>query len=248
MKRPLFFVGLHKAHFATGFTRCMLSVNVLLNRRSDFAVNDWLLDSGAFSRVSTGAGHLPVEVYAGQIQRWSSCGHLLAAVVQDYMCEPFVLEKTGMTIADHQRLTIERYDALTSIPLPTYIMPVLQGYEPEDYAQHLTAYGNDRLPIGAWVGVGSICKRNATPDVVIKVLQAIKRERPDLRLHGFGLKVTALKRHWVNELLYSCDSLAWSYQARWKGGNANDPREAQRYAAKVASLPVQLEMGLEALR
>jgi len=28
------------------------------------------------------------------------------------MCEQFILEKTGLTVEDHQRLTIERYSVL----------------------------------------------------------------------------------------------------------------------------------------
>ncbi len=239
----MFFVGLDDVHLAGGFSQCMLSINRLLKRKSDFTVNDWLLDSGAFSRLTTGKGHLPVGEYATQIKRWSSCGRLLAAVTQDYMCEDFVLTQTGMTIEDHQRFTIERYDALASYNLSTYIMPVLQGYAPKNYADHLMAYG-DRLVIGAWVGVGSVCKRNANPISVLAILAAIKQKRPDLRLHGFGIKLTALKNGWINDLLYSCDSLAWSFNARKNGRNQHDPQEAHQYVAKVASLPIQMEMRL----
>jgi predicted nucleotidyltransferase len=61
----------------------------------------------------------------------------------------------------------------------------------------------------------------------------IKKQRPDLKLHGFGLKKTALKRATVRELLYSCDSMAWSDNAKKNDKDANDPRLALDYAAEV---------------
>jgi hypothetical protein len=42
---------------------------------------------------------------------------------------------------------------------------------------------------------------------------AIKNERPDLRLHGFGLKTTALADPLVRSMLWSADSMAWSFAA-----------------------------------
>src|SRR5262249_31000712 len=150
---------------AARFERCMVSINTLRKRQSDFKVNEWILDSGAFSELSRfGSYRHSVEDYAREVTRWSACGQLLAVVSQDYMCESFILERTGLSVADHQRLTIERYDAL--LPLCSVpIMPVLQGYRVSDYLTHLDSYGA-RLGPGAWVGVGSVCKRNSRPDEV----------------------------------------------------------------------------------
>lgn len=194
------------------------------------------MDSGAFSTIFKHGGYPePVEIYAEQIKRWKSNGELLAAVTQDYMCEPAMLAKTGLTVTDHQRLTIERYDALLRCNTGCYIMPVLQGYEPEEYVNHIRQYG-DRLPIGAWVGVGSICKRNSSPCLVLDVLSAIKKYRPDLRLHGFGLKLTALMSPEIRSLLFTADSMAWSFAARREGGDANSWRNASSFKRKIDSL------------
>jgi len=191
------------------------------------------MDSGAFSTILMHGGYpYGVEEYAAQIIRWKACGSLLAAVSQDYMCESHMLAKTGLTIADHQRLTIERYDALLRCETGVYIMPVLQGYDPEEYASHLRQYAW-RLDRGAWVGVGSVCKRNSSPCLIMDVLIAIKMERPDLRLHGFGLKTTALANGSIRSLLYSADSMAWSFSARKSGRNANCWREADLFRKKV---------------
>ena len=216
----------------------MISVNRLRNRKSDFSVNQWVLDSGAFTELLR-FGHYrdAVQVYANQIKRWKSCGQLLAASSQDYMCEQFILEKTGLTIPEHQRLTLKRYDELLSCKTGVYILPVLQGYQPAEYVEHLRQY-RDRLPKGAWVGVGSVCKRNSQPEQIEAVLKAIKRERPDLRIHGFGVKLTALESRVVREALWSADSMAWSFAARWKGGDPNDWREAKAFVRKLDSLTV----------
>lgn len=228
------FVGLHQPSDAKHFDSAFVSVNRLRNRKSDFVVGDWIMDSGAFTEIAN-HGHYreSVDEYVRQIERWRKCGNMLAAVSQDYMCEPWILEKTGLTIPEHQKLTIERYDAIAS-KTTARIMPVLQGYDPTDYVAHIRAYG-DRLTRGMWVGVGSVCKRNGDPGAIYAVLSAIKAERPDLLLHGFGLKTTALRDGGVFDLLHTADSMAWSFAARMQGRSANDWREAKRFEQNILS-------------
>lgn len=243
-----FFIGLHNVYDAHRFQRCCISVNRFRDRKSDFAVNDWILDSGAFTEISTYGRyrHEPQE-YAGHIARWAQCGNLLAAVSQDWMCEPFIVKKTGLSVLEHQRLTVERYDALMVCDPPAYIMPVIQGFEPRQYARHIEDYG-DRLTEGMWVGVGSVCKRNGNPSSVYDVLSMIKSVRPDLRLHGFGVKFTALKHAGVFEFLDTADSLAWSFAARRKGGDQHSWLTARAYLDRVEAIeptePFQLAMRL----
>ena len=136
-----------------------------------------------------------------------------------------------------------RYDALLDEQPGVYILPVLQGYAPQDYVRHLEIYG-PRLQHGQWVGVGSICKRNGRPGDVAAVLLAIRAARPDLQLHGFGLKTTALADPLVRSMLHTADSMAWSYHARINGRNGNDWREAKRWADKITSRPVQQVLDL----
>lgn len=191
------------------------------------------MDSGAFTTLHTYGGYpQSVAVYAAEIQRWRTTGQLLAAVTQDYLCEPAMLARTGGTVAEHQRLTIARYDALLAHDTGVYIMPVLQGYHPAEYACHVQQYGV-RLAPDAWVGVGSVCQRQGMPKAIARVLDAIHAVRPDLRLHGFGVKCTALCSPLVRAHLWSADSMAWSYQARKQGRNANDWREAQAFVHAI---------------
>lgn len=236
---PLFFIGsspslaskiISPDYPATGV---MISVNALRSRISDFEVGDWIIDSGAFTEISTyGYYRYPVEEHFGQIVRWVKCGNLVIAVAQDWMCESFVLKRTGLDIATHQRLTIERYDQLISLDPPMSIMPVLQGYRSSDYISHLQQYG-DRLQLDSWVGVGSVCRRNGKPDEVADLLRGIKLLRPDLRLHGFGLKMLALENAEVRKLLHSCDSMAWSYPRKFQPNPEPEIPMAHNYQQRI---------------
>lgn len=238
-----FFIGLHQPSDAQHFDAAFVSVNRLKGRRGPFAVGDWIMDSGAFTEISThGYWRTNVSDYAEEIKRWSKNGNLLAAVAQDYMCEPFILAKTGRSIAEHQQLTVGRYRQILAMDTGgVYVMPVLQGFAPADYVAHIKMYG-DLLPIGAWVGVGSVCKRNGDARAIEAVLLAIHAERPDLLLHGFGLKTTALGSGLVRSLLHTADSMAWSFAARKQGRNANSWREAAMFLKRIATMPVQHQL------
>jgi hypothetical protein len=240
-----FYVGLHQPSDAKHFECAFVSVNRIRGRKKPLGAGAWIMDSGAFTEIAThGRYRSSVAEYADEINRWADDPTLVAAVSQDYMCEPFIIAKTGLSVEEHQRLTIDRYDALRVATDPrVYIMPVLQGYNTADYLRHLEMYG-ERLWRGAYVGVGSICKRNTDIGQIEEILTAIKRARPDLLLHGFGLKTTALSSHVVQECLESADSMAWSFAARRQGRNANDWREAKAFIAGIVLRPTQLTFAL----
>lgn len=64
------------------------------------------------------------------------------------------------------------------------------------------------------------------------------RTASDLRLHGFGVKTTALRNSYVMGALHTADSMAWSFGARMNG-NGNDWHAAQAFDAKIAAMPIQ---------
>ncbi len=210
-----------------------------MKRKGDFHAKTWILDSGAFSQVITVGNHtLGTRKYAEQINRWSRCGILVRAVSQDYICIDTILEKLGRTVDEHQRMTITRYIRLiklTEVP----IMPVLQGNEPEEYAKHVSDYGS-LLKEHAWVGVGSIARKNTNPALVLNVLNAIHEIRPDLRLHGFGIKKTCLQDSAIRDQLFSADSMAWNYAARYENRNPEDYKEALKFKNRIETMPVQI--------
>jgi hypothetical protein len=102
-------------------------------------------------------------------------------------------------------------------------MPVLQGWNPEDYVHCIKLY--DAVLGGDWpklVGVGSVCRRHSGgPDGVVRVVSAIANELPaHVGLHLFGVKGSALS-DLVGLPVASMDSAAWQYRARMKALHDN---------------------------
>ena len=155
---------------------------------------------------------LPARQYAAEVRRWhQEIGNLQWAAIQDWMCEPFVLQKTGLTIKQHQQRTLKSYRDLLGLEPTLPWAPVLQGQRQGDYLRHLEMYdkaGFDlrKLPI---VGLGSVCRRQGTAEAerIIRTLT-----RLGLKLHGFGVKQQGLRNTWG--VLVSADSMAWSLHAR----------------------------------
>lgn len=207
----------------------MLSVNRLTRRRSPFTAQQWILDSGAFTRITKGQGHLPIARYIEIIERFRQCGELQAVVSQDYMCEPIALEATRLSVKAHQAMSTERFLSLKdSSPAP--VMPVVQGFTVDEYQYH-AAQLSPYIEQAAWVGVGSVCKRQGSPASLAAILEAILQVRPDWRLHGFGIKMTALQDARCCRLLHSIDSMAWCYQSLF----SSDPT-TQRVEAALSWL------------
>jgi hypothetical protein len=71
---------------------------------------------------------------------------------------------------------------------------------------------------------------------IFMILSAIKDRRPDLKLHGFGLKITSLTSPYIQELLETADSMAWSFAARKEGGKHCHWETAKAFADRVSSL------------
>lgn len=70
-----FYVGLHQPSDARHFDRCMVSVSRLRDRKGDFAVGEWMMDSGAFMELKLfGTYRDSVSAYAAHIRRWRRCG------------------------------------------------------------------------------------------------------------------------------------------------------------------------------
>lgn len=242
-----FYVGAHHPRLAWPLTlrgfRVCLSANVLRGRAEvPFLGCDvpWLLDSGAFTQVALRGGfEQSTSDYASMIRRFSDTG-LIAASTQDYMCEPLA-RATGLSVLQHQALTLDRFDAIRDAGTDSvHLLPVLQGRRPDDYRRHLEAYG-DRIGRGAWVGVGSLCKRQGSPQVIAAILDAILQDRPDLKLHGFGCKRTSLLDPAVRTRLATADSMAWSYAARFEGRDQNAWDEAGRFALEIGGCPEAIE-------
>lgn len=175
------------------------------------ATGPWALDSGGFSEVSMfGEFQTTPEVYAKRVGEYSAAiGPMDWAAPQDWMCEPFIVAKTGLSVAIHQQRTIDNYLDLKALGGP--FIPVLQGWQEGDYHRHMDMYARAGIDLLAEpvVGVGSVCRRQNT-DEAARIFGSLADT--GIRTHGFGVKTSGLSK--FGHLLESADSMAWSFHAR----------------------------------
>jgi hypothetical protein len=211
----VFYLGIHQPHWLTS-TRVPLFVSRrrLVGRKTmPKATGRWALDSGAFTEIKDhGKWTVGAIAYAAEVRRIAAeVGNMDWASIQDWMCEPPMLLKTGKTIAEHQALTVQSYADLRRIAPEIPWIPVLQGWRKDDYLDHVEQYASAGFDLTECptVGLGSVCRRQATDEFasIVRALVAC-----GMTLHGFGVKTVGLQK--VASLLQSSDSLAWSFTAR----------------------------------
>jgi hypothetical protein len=177
------------------------------------AVAPWALDSGGFSELTLhGRWSITAREYVACVRRYAEeIGSLAFAAPQDWMCETDMVKRTGLSVEEHQRRTIDNYRELRDIAPELPFIPVLQGWTIGDYWRHVEQYDDAGVDLGALplVGVGTVCRRQHTTTASV-LLQSLHAD--GLRLHGFGLKLTGLRA--IAPCLVSSDSMAWSYNAR----------------------------------
>lgn len=181
------------------------------------AVTGWALDSGGFTELSAYGGWQlgpnPRQYARSVLTYKQQIGLLDWAAPQDWMCEPHIIAKTGLSVSEHQRRTVANYLDLRAINDTLPFIPVLQGWTVDDYLHHIdmyTAAGVD-LSTAPLVGVGSVCRRNATAEICA-IFGAI-HDRGVTRLHGFGVKRSGIRHG--GHLLATADSMSWSVEARY---------------------------------
>jgi hypothetical protein len=213
-----FYLGTHMTEWAKrpGLPPLFLNRRRLLSRPVNGpAAGRYAIDLGSFTelllfgRWSVTPAQAAAQV-AGIADRlgepdWVTCA--------DWMCEPVMLGRTGLSVAEHQRRTTESYLELAGNYPRFRWVPVLQGYAPAEYLAHVEQYARSGVDLAALptVGVGSVCRRQSSDVVeavgIIRSLAAL-----GLSLHAFGFKTTALPL--CHHLLASADSMAWSDNAR----------------------------------
>lgn len=226
----IFYIGWHQPNNgASGpglFEHSMISVNRLINRKADFEVNNWILDSGAFTRLVSKKGHLSTKIYAHLIMRWAKCGNLEAAVSQDYLCAPVVLEATGLNVLTHQKLSVKRYENLRKLLIresheEVFKKPILQETDPEEIRCRLESY----TPPEAWEEMIFLLK---LPVYLMPVLQGTTPEEyvqhidiyEDYLLEGDWLGVGSLTQKspaQIEEILQAVTEATKSLKLRLHG-------------------------------
>lgn len=171
----------------------------------------WAMDSGGFTQLERHGRWTisPADYVAGCRRIIDGVGMPAFVAPQDWMVEPHMLERTGLTISEHQRRTVDNFLTLRDLAPEIPYIPVLQGWALEEYLECWQLYSDAGVDLVTYptVGLGSVCRRQDTSSAEAIVLAL----RP-LRLHGFGIKRTGIASY--GYLLASSDSMAWSYSGR----------------------------------
>lgn len=116
----------------------------------------------------------------------------------------------GQEVVLHQRMTIESFRQLHALD-PGFV-PILQGWQPVEYLRGAEMYKAAGFDLSNYpvVGIGSVCRRQATGlmNTAVSELASIY----GIRLHGFGFKMDGLPPVWRH--MASSDSMAWSFAGR----------------------------------
>lgn len=214
---PRFYLGTHHPHWIWRVTFPLFVSRRQLARRALSGLRPATcpvgLDSGGFTELAMhGRWTLTANDYADQVAAFHErLGGLDFAAPMDWMCEPSMLERTGLSVREHQERTVANYLELRSIAPQLPVVPVLQGWTATDYqrCQVLYACAGIDLTREALVGLGSVCRRQDSGQIAGLVRELASG---GLRLHGFGVKTGGLARYAHH--LTSADSLAWSFRAR----------------------------------
>lgn len=216
-----FYLGVHRPHWlwdeSVRGVPLFVSHHQLKTRKSVFprAVTRWALDSGGFTELDRNHRfETTPEEYVAAVRRYSEeLGSLDFASPQDWMCEPWMIAKTGLTVEEHQERTVENFLRLRELAPELPFIPVVQGWEMEDYVRCVGLYMEYGVDLRTFptVGIGSVCRRQSTDDIG-RIFERLRRG--GIRPHGFGVKAAGLRKY--GQHLSSADSMAWSYRARRK--------------------------------
>jgi len=172
-------------------------------------IDNLFIDSGGYSLMLETGEHGPVSDYFEYVSEVDAS----IVALQDYPCEPEILEEYNRTVEQHQQLTIERavknLNYIEDHGIEATPMAVLQGWETEDYIRCIDRFRNAGV-LTDYVGIGTVCRRNATSEIQDIVL-CINKELPSRKLHAFGVKKEILTLNDVRAALDSVDTTAWYY-------------------------------------
>ena len=213
-----FYLGAHHPGWLAQTDAPLFVSEKRLEGRKTFprAAGGWALDSGGFSQLMMHVGWPDgAEArYVGHVRRYrDEIGHLEWAAPQDWMCEPFMVKKTGLDVAEHQRRTVENYLMLRSLDADLPFIPVLQGWTRDDYLRCMDLYVAHGVCLTdrPRLGIGTVCRRQGTREAEF-IVRSVQTALPGARLHVFGVKITGLAQ--FADAVASADSMAWSYHAR----------------------------------
>ena len=183
----------------------MLSAKNLFEFKGEIPWQHWALDSGAFSILKR-HGHYTFspDDYLKLLDRLNP----IWAASMDYPCEPIIRSSSNMSVQEHITATIELAKYLCS--RDDRIVPVVQGIALEEYESCWK-----RLPKTGKIAIGSVCRRQSLSEID-DLIRGMKEFIPLGWIHGFGVKISALKRKESRGFFSSIDTTAWQYETMIK--------------------------------
>lgn len=200
----------------------------------------WFLDSGAFTRLrQTGSwsgvrpgspGEYQAErkaarEYARRARRYhDAIGGMSWAAIMDWPCEEPVrlggrwkgmhFAGTGLSVAEHQRRTVDSYHHLMEAEPSVPWKLALQGTTVAELEACAALFESEGVATqrGRTIGIGSVCSRQSEQEIT-DLLTPLWLN--GFRMHGFGLKTLGLAR--CGWLMDSADSQACYFHARRRG-------------------------------
>lgn len=196
--------------------RTMEEPNVMIsaetkNNRPWGGIESLIIDSGGYSLMLQTGEHRDTETYLDY------CARVGADVfaVQDYPCEPEILEKYGRNVENHQKMTTERtadcLDMTDKRDMDADPMAVVQGWTVDDYLAHVDSL-RDRGLLTERLAIGSICRRGVDVELAAIIRAVGDATPPSTKLHAFGVKVGVLSQPGIVDTLASADSCAYDYR------------------------------------
>lgn len=210
-----FYLGTHLDSWLQNTDIPLMVSNRRLSQRKSLprAICNWVLDSGGFSELSLfNTWQTTPRQYVQRVRRYKEeIGNLQWAATQDWMCEPFITKKTGLSVAEHQDRTVTSYIELMTMYPEMDWLPVIQGFTKPQYLECIEKYATRHVDLTSLpiVGIGSVCRRQATEEAV-DIFHTISNL--GIALHGFGVKTSGVLKS--SKYLASSDSMAWSAAAR----------------------------------
>jgi len=190
--------------------------HILLSAQSECAV-PWqdighlFLDSGGYSLMLQEGEHPPVDVYLDTVVEYEA--DIFA--IQDYPCEPDILNQYGRSVRDHQRqTTVATAECLVRAEergIEATPLAVIQGWDTQDYIRHIDELREENL-LTPHLGIGSVCRRNAVNEIR-EIITTVNAHTPEnTKRHAFGVKNEILSDSRVRAALDSADTTAWYYR------------------------------------
>jgi len=169
--------------------------------------------------------------------------------LRDYPCEPQILQKYNVTPIDQIHKTLDNHlkllELIEKFNVFSRPIPVIQGWELDEYLYCLDLFKEHGL-IFDYIAIGSLCRHSATK-TIRKIILTLRKELPRwVKIHAFGVKLNVLKDKATWDALYSVDSSAWDFWARFEKLKSNE-RESKtletlkEYLQKISKLKTLFE-------